>query len=81
MVICTPGRMISHLNGGYVKISEIKYLILDEADRMLDMGFHDDIMKIISFLPEKRQNLLFAATMPVEIRSLARKVLEDPVEI
>jgi superfamily II DNA/RNA helicase len=81
VVICTPGRMISHLNGGYVQISGIKYLILDEADRMLDMGFHDDIMKIISFLPEKRQNLLFAATMPVEIRSLARKVLKNPVEI
>ncbi|MGD0710316.1 MAG: DEAD/DEAH box helicase [Bacteroidales bacterium] len=81
VVICTPGRMIAHLNGGYVKISEIKYLILDEADRMLDMGFHDDIMKIISFLPETRQNLLFAATMPSEIRSLARKVLKNPVEI
>jgi superfamily II DNA/RNA helicase len=81
VVICTPGRMISHLNGGYVKISEIKYLILDEADRMLDMGFHDDIMKIISFLPEKRQNLLFAATMPGEIRALAKKVLTNPVEI
>jgi ATP-dependent RNA helicase RhlE len=81
VVICTPGRMIAHLNNGYVKISEIKYLILDEADRMLDMGFHDDIMKIISFLPEKRQNLLFAATMPGEIRALARKVLTNPIEI
>jgi superfamily II DNA/RNA helicase len=81
VVICTPGRMIAHLNNNYVKISEVKYLILDEADRMLDMGFHDDIMKIISFLPEKRQNLLFAATMPTEIRVLAKKVLKDPVEI
>ena len=81
VVICTPGRMIAHLNNNYVKISEVKYLILDEADRMLDMGFHDDIMKIISFLPAKRQNLLFAATMPGEIRMLAKKVLDNPVEI
>ena len=81
VVICTPGRMIAHLNNNYVKISEIKYLILDEADRMLDMGFYDDIMKIISFLPVKRQNLLFAATMPKEIRELAKKVLENPIEI
>jgi len=81
VVICTPGRMISHLNGNYVKISEIKYLILDEADRMLDMGFHDDIMKIISYLPVSRQNLLFSATMPKEMRELAKKVLVNPVEI
>jgi ATP-dependent RNA helicase RhlE len=81
VVICTPGRMIAHLNSGYVKISEVKVLILDEADRMLDMGFNDDIMKIISFLPAQRQNLLFAATMPDEIRKLAKKVLKDPVEI
>eukprot|EP01137_Pigoraptor_chileana_P020375 Opistho-2@82649 len=52
MVICTPGRMIAHLNMGYVKMEAVKYLILDEADRMLDMGFYDDIMKIISFLPK-----------------------------
>jgi ATP-dependent RNA helicase RhlE len=81
VVICTPGRMIAHLNSGYVKFSEVKYLILDEADRMLDMGFYDDIMKIISFLPAKRQNLLFAATMPEEIRKLAKNVLKDPIEI
>lgn len=81
VVICTPGRMIAHLNGNYVKVSELKCLILDEADRMLDMGFFDDIMKIISYLPEKRQNLLFAATMPQDIRVLTKKVLKDPVEI
>lgn len=81
MVICTPGRMISHLNMGYVKLSGLKYLILDEADRMLDMGFNDDLMKIISFLPEKRQNLLFSATMPTGIRNLARKILTNPAEI
>jgi ATP-dependent RNA helicase RhlE len=81
VVICTPGRMIAHLNMGYVKMQALKYLILDEADRMLDMGFHDDIMKIISFLPKKRQNLLFSATMPMKMRELARKILHHPVEI
>ena len=81
MVICTPGRMISHLNMGYVKLSGLKYLILDEADRMLDMGFNDDIMKIISYLPVERQNLLFSATMPAGIRHLAKKILHNPVEI
>lgn len=81
LVICTPGRMITHLNMGYVKLDGLKYLILDEADRMLDMGFNDDIMKIISYLPKKRQNLLFSATMPNSIRDLARKILHNPVEI
>ena len=81
IVICTPGRMMAHLNMKYVQISELEYLVLDEADRMLDMGFHDDIMKIISYMPKKRQNLLFSATMPPKIRELARKVLYDPEEI
>lgn len=81
VVICTPGRMIAHLNMGYVKMQALQYLILDEADRMLDMGFHDDIMKIISFLPKKRQNLLFSATMPMKMREMARKILHQPVEI
>jgi superfamily II DNA/RNA helicase len=81
VVICTPGRMISHLNMGYVKLKGLQYLVLDEADRMLDMGFFDDIMKIISFLPHERQNLLFSATMPAKIRELARKILHDPAEI
>ena len=81
VVICTPGRMISHLNSNYVKVSQLKCLILDEADRMLDMGFFDDIMKIVSFLPAQRQTLMFCATMPAEIRTLAKKVLNEPVEI
>jgi len=81
VVICTPGRMIAHLNMGYVKMQALKYLILDEADRMLDMGFHDDLMKIISFLPKQRQNLLFSATMPMKMRELARKILHQPLEI
>jgi ATP-dependent RNA helicase RhlE len=81
IVICTPGRMIAHLNMGYVKLKGLQYLVLDEADRMLDMGFFDDIMKIISFLPPKRQNLLFSATMPAKIRDMARKILHEPAEI
>ncbi len=81
VVICTPGRMIAHLNMGYVDFSHVEYLILDEADRMLDMGFFDDIMKILSHLPANRQNLLFSATMPKEIRDLANKVLKDPAEV
>jgi superfamily II DNA/RNA helicase len=81
IVICTPGRLIGHLNMGYVKFQKLEYLILDEADRMLDMGFNDDIMKIISFLPKKRQTLLFSATMPPKIRELARKILHEPEEI
>ena len=81
IIIATPGRLISHLNLGYVKVSSVKQLILDEADRMLDMGFMEDIMQIISHLPEKRQNLLFSATMPPKIRSLAKKILDDPAEV
>lgn len=81
VVICTPGRMIAHMNMGYVDFSQIHYLVLDEADRMLDMGFHDDILKIINALPAKRQNLMFSATMPQEIRKLANKILHNPMEI
>ena len=81
IVVCTPGRMIAHLNMGYVNLKEVKYLVLDEADRMLDMGFQDELMKIISFLAPERQNLLFSATMPHKMRELARKLLNEPVEI
>ncbi len=81
VVICTPGRMIAHLNMGYVKLDGLKYLVLDEADRMLDMGFKDDILKIIEKLPAKRQNLLFSATYPPRINELARKLLHNPVQV
>ncbi len=81
VVVGTPGRLIAHLNLGYVKIDMLEYLVLDEADRMLDMGFNDDIMKILSYLPKKRQNLLFSATMPPKIRDLAKKTLQNPEEI
>jgi superfamily II DNA/RNA helicase len=81
IVICTPGRILSHLYNKYVMVSGLKYLVLDEADRMLDMGFYEDIMKIISYLPEQRQSLFFSATMPDKARKLARAVLNDPVEV
>jgi ATP-dependent RNA helicase RhlE len=73
--------MIAHLNMGYVKLDQLRYLVLDEADRMLDMGFFDDIVKIIGHMPKKRQNLLFSATMPPAIRKLANNILHEPVEI
>lgn len=81
VVICTPGKMMAHIKMGYVKLNGLKYLILDEADRMLDMGFFDDIMFIINHLPKKRQNLLFSATMPQKIREMARKILHEPAEV
>ena len=81
IVVCTPGRMIAHLNMGYVNLDGLRYLILDEADRMLDMGFYDDIVKIIAYMPKQRQNLLFSATMPPGIRKLANTILKNPVEI
>lgn len=81
VVICTPGRMIAHLLNDYVDLSELKYLVLDEADRMLDMGFISDILRIINYLPKKRQTLMFSATMPEKIRELARKILHHPAEI
>jgi ATP-dependent RNA helicase RhlE len=81
IIVCTPGRMIAHLNMGYVNFKGLQFLVLDEADRMLDMGFQDDINRIIKALPDKRQNLLFSATMPEKIRQLARKILHNPVEV
>ena len=81
IIVATPGKLISHLNLGYVKFEHLEHLILDEADRMLDMGFHDDIQKIITYLPKERQTLMFSATMPPKIRELAKKVLKDPIEI
>ena len=81
IIVATPGRLISHLNLGYVQFTELQVLVLDEADRMLDIGFHDDIMKIISFLPKKRQTLMFSATMPPKIRSLSRHIMKNPEEI
>ncbi len=81
ILIATPGRLLAHLASGVVKLNDLQHLILDEADRMLDMGFMDDIMRIISFLPKKRQTLLFSATMPGRIRKLAGSILTDPQQI
>jgi superfamily II DNA/RNA helicase len=81
IVIATPGRMISHLNLGYVNTSKLRHLILDEADRMLDMGFYEDLMQIINYLPKERQNLMFSATMPSKIRELANTMMHEPESI
>lgn len=80
VVVATPGRLLQHLSMGYVKFSSLSYLILDEADRMLDMGFHDDIMQIVKALPSQRQTLLFSATMPPKIRDLSRKLLKPDAD-
>lgn len=81
VVIATPGRMISHLQNSGVDLSQVECLILDEADRMLDMGFSDDILKIISYLPRERQTVMFSATLPPKIRELAKSILRNPAEI
>ena len=81
IVIATPGRLIALLQMGAIKFDKLKHLILDEADRMLDMGFYEDIIRIISYLPQKRQTLLFSATMPQKIRLLAKNILTDPEQI
>lgn len=81
MIIATPGRLISHLSLGNVDFSHVSFFVLDEADRMLDMGFYDDIMKIVNYLPEKRQTIMFSATMPPQIEKMARTILNNPVEI
>lgn len=81
VVIATPGRLIAHLSLGYVDLSRVSYFILDEADRMLDMGFYDDIMQIVKYLPKERQTIMFSATMPAKIQQLANNILNDPVEV
>ena len=81
IIIATPGRLIALLASGEMKFKELKTLILDEADRMLDMGFYNDILKIVHYLPKKKQTLLFSATMPTKIRRLAEALLVNPAEI
>jgi superfamily II DNA/RNA helicase len=78
IVIATPGRLLSHMAMGYVDYSKLRFLVLDEADRMLDMGFQPDLLRIIEKLPPKRQGLLFSATMPDGVMKLARKMLHEP---
>ena len=81
IVIATPGRLISHLSLGNIDLSGVSFFILDEADRMLDMGFYEDIIQISNHLPKKHQTIMFSATMPEKIRQLAKKLLHNPVEI
>jgi superfamily II DNA/RNA helicase len=81
IIIATPGKLISHLIMKSINTATIENLIFDEADRMLDMGFYEDICRVITFLPAKRQNLMFSATMPPKIRELAKRILTNPVEV
>lgn len=81
IVIATPGRLLAHLKMNYLQFPELRYLVLDEADRMLDMGFYDDVMKIIDTLPKQRQSLFFSATMPPQMRKLVKTVMINPVEV
>lgn len=81
VVIATPGRLIAHIANSGVDLSNVEYFILDEADRMLDMGFFDDIMQIVNKLPKKRQTIMFSATLPPKIRQLAKQILHNPAEI
>lgn len=81
IIIATPGRLMALLQAGTINLSHLKHLVLDEADRMLDMGFYDDIVRIIKQLPATRQTLMFSATMPPKIRSLANSILKSPQEV
>ncbi|HXT69698.1 MAG TPA: DEAD/DEAH box helicase [Vicinamibacterales bacterium] len=81
VIIATPGRLLDHLRSPYARLDQIKFLVLDEADRMLDMGFLPEIRKILRYIPAKRQTLFFSATMPREIRQLANEMLQNPVAI
>ena len=81
IVIATPGRLLSQMNIYDIDFSGVKYFILDEADRMLDMGFYDDIMTIVNKLPKERQTIMFSATMPANIRKMAKAIMHNPVEV
>lgn len=81
IVVATPGRLIAHISSGIVRLGEIKFLVLDEADRMLDMGFKDDINRIVRELSNERQTMLFSATMPPKIREFAKNLLKHPKQV
>ncbi len=81
VVIATPGRLLAHLEGGQIDLSGVKHFILDEADRMLDMGFFDDIMKVVNRMTKERQTILYSATLPPKIRKFADQILTNPTEV
>jgi superfamily II DNA/RNA helicase len=81
LVVATPGKLLSHMKMGYVDFSNLKHLVLDEADRMLDIGFQEELLKIVSYLPKERQTLMFSATMPGNIRHFANQILRQPSEV
>jgi len=81
IVVATPGRLLDLMNQGFIKLDNIKFFVLDEADRMLDMGFIHDIKKIIAKLPKERQSFFFSATMSSEINALAKSLLRDPIHV
>ena len=81
IVIATPGRLLSLMNIYNIDFSGVKYFILDEADRMLDMGFYDDIMAVVNRLPKDRQTIMFSATMPANIRKMAKAIMNNPAEV
>ncbi len=81
VIIATPGRLLSHIRMGHVDLSRLSFFVLDEADRMLDMGFSDDILSIAKLLPQNHQTIMFSATMPNKIQDLARTLLNNPVEV
>ena len=81
VIIATPGRLLSHIRMGHVDLSRLSFFVLDEADRMLDMGFSDDILQIAKMLPKNHQTIMFSATMPNKIQQLARTLLYHPVEV
>ncbi len=81
VIIATPGRLLSHIRMGHIDLSHLSFFVLDEADRMLDMGFSDDILQIAKMLPATHQTIMFSATMPQKIQQLARTLLNNPVEV
>src|SRR3989338_7004643 len=81
VIVGTPGRILDHLERGTLSLSRVKTLVLDEADRMLDMGFIEDVDKIISLCPKERQTFLFSATITPDIATMAKKYMRDPVEV
>lgn len=81
MVVGTPGRLIDLINGGSLQLSDVQYLVLDEADQMLAVGFEEDVEVILEKLPAERQSMLFSATMPSWVKKLARKYLDNPLTI